>query len=84
MTVCEVCGNDYDKAFQVVGGGETRTFDIFESARSRRWPRLHSLRLPCDRASRLTARSTAAPTVPPRPASKASPTAPERDRRLRP
>jgi hypothetical protein len=38
MTVCEVCGNDYDKAFQVVGGGETRTFDIFESARSRRWP----------------------------------------------
>jgi hypothetical protein len=32
MANCEVCGNDYDKAFQVVLGGETRTFDSFECA----------------------------------------------------
>ena len=31
-SVCEVCGNDYDKAFQVVIGGETHVFDCFECA----------------------------------------------------
>jgi hypothetical protein len=29
---CEVCGNDYDKAFQVVGPAGTHTFDSFECA----------------------------------------------------
>ena len=29
---CEVCGNDYDKAFQGTRGGETRTFAAFECA----------------------------------------------------
>jgi hypothetical protein len=30
---CEVCGNDYDKAFQVsMPGDEARTFDSFECA----------------------------------------------------
>jgi Rieske Fe-S protein len=32
MATCDVCGNDYDKAFQVVRDGETRTFDSFECA----------------------------------------------------
>ena len=32
MAVCEVCGNDYDKAFQVSMGGRTHTFDSFECA----------------------------------------------------
>ncbi len=33
MARCEVCGNDYDKAFQVVRPGEgPRTFDSFECA----------------------------------------------------
>ena len=32
MAVCAVCGNDYDKAFEVVLGGESRTFDSFECA----------------------------------------------------
>ena len=32
MATCEVCGNDYDKAFDVVRGGETHTFDSFECA----------------------------------------------------
>lgn len=29
---CENCGNVYDKAFQVVRGGETHSFDSFECA----------------------------------------------------
>jgi hypothetical protein len=32
MAVCEVCGNDYDKAFEVVRGDERHTFDSFECA----------------------------------------------------
>lgn len=32
MAVCEVCGNDYDKSFQVVAAGEQHTFDSFECA----------------------------------------------------
>lgn len=29
---CDVCGNEYDKAFQVTMGGKTHTFDCFECA----------------------------------------------------
>jgi hypothetical protein len=29
---CEVCGNDYDKAFEVTRGGERHVFDSFECA----------------------------------------------------
>jgi len=32
MARCEVCGNDYDMAFQVVAAGHTHTFDSFECA----------------------------------------------------
>jgi len=32
MARCEVCGNDYDKAFQVVMAGRTHVFDSFECA----------------------------------------------------
>jgi hypothetical protein len=32
MPVCETCGNDYDKAFEVVLGGDRHTFDSFECA----------------------------------------------------
>jgi hypothetical protein len=32
MARCEVCGNDYDKAFQVVMRGDSHTFDSFECA----------------------------------------------------
>jgi Rieske Fe-S protein len=41
MAVCEMCGNDYDKAFDVVIGGETHTFDSFECA-------IHSLAPTCE------------------------------------
>ena len=32
MATCDVCGNDYDKSFEVTMGGSTRTFDSFECA----------------------------------------------------
>ena len=32
MATCEVCGNDYDKSFEVVQHGETHVFDSFECA----------------------------------------------------
>ena len=32
MRLCEVCGNDYDKAMQVVMDGQTHVFDSFECA----------------------------------------------------
>lgn len=32
MATCEVCGNEYDKAFQVVAQGKSHTFDSFECA----------------------------------------------------
>jgi len=32
MATCEVCGNDYDKAFRVTSEGKEHTFDSFECA----------------------------------------------------
>ncbi|MBD0347889.1 MAG: hypothetical protein ICV59_01935 [Thermoleophilia bacterium] len=32
MPRCELCGNDYDKAFEITLGGETHVFDSFECA----------------------------------------------------
>jgi hypothetical protein len=32
MAVCEVCGNDYDKAFRITHAEKTMTFDSFECA----------------------------------------------------
>jgi len=32
MAKCEVCGNDYDKAFTIEREGRTGTFDSFECA----------------------------------------------------
>jgi hypothetical protein len=41
MATCEVCGNDYDKAFTVGRDGETHTFDSFECA-------IHALAPTCE------------------------------------
>ncbi len=41
MARCDVCGNDYDKAFEVRAGGRTHTFDSFECA-------IHKLAPQCD------------------------------------
>jgi hypothetical protein len=38
MATCEVCGNDYDKAFQVTAAGQTHVFDSFECAIHRMAP----------------------------------------------
>jgi len=32
MGICDVCGNDYDKSFDIVQGGRKGTFDSFECA----------------------------------------------------
>ena len=32
MATCEVCGNDYDKAFEIRSGGRSHVFDSFECA----------------------------------------------------
>jgi hypothetical protein len=32
MAKCDLCGNEYDKAFQVMRGHESWTFDSFECA----------------------------------------------------
>ena len=32
MARCDVCGNDYDKSFEITMQGSTRTFDSFECA----------------------------------------------------
>jgi hypothetical protein len=41
MPKCEVCGNDYDKAFKVTIDGDTHVFDSFECA-------VHLLAPQCD------------------------------------
>ncbi len=41
MAECEVCGNDYDKSFEVSHGGATHTFDSFECA-------IHALAPTCE------------------------------------
>ena len=38
MAQCEVCGNDYDKSFEVIAAGERHTFDSFECAIHRMAP----------------------------------------------
>lgn len=41
MAECEVCGNEYDKAFEVHKDGEQHVFDSFECA-------VHALAPTCD------------------------------------
>jgi hypothetical protein len=41
MAKCDVCGNDYDKSFEVRMAGATYTFDSFECA-------IHKLAPECD------------------------------------
>ncbi|KAB7627680.1 hypothetical protein [Alkalilimnicola sp. S0819] len=39
MAQCEVCGNDYDMAFEVITAGHRHIFDSFECAAHRLAPR---------------------------------------------
>jgi Rieske Fe-S protein len=38
MAICEVCGNDYDKAFEVIAFDNRHVFDSFECAIHRMAP----------------------------------------------
>jgi hypothetical protein len=38
MARCEMCGNDYDKAFEVIAAGQRHVFDSFECAIHRMAP----------------------------------------------
>jgi uncharacterized Zn finger protein (UPF0148 family) len=42
MPRCEVCRNDYDKAFEVIAGGVSRYFDSIECAAKVLAPRCES------------------------------------------
>lgn len=42
MGKCAVCGNDYDKSFEITRNGETMTFDSFECA-------IHAMAPRCDK-----------------------------------
>src|SRR5262245_14825878 len=44
METCEVCGNEYDKTFEVSLGGSTHIFDCFECA-------IHRLAPTCNHCS---------------------------------
>lgn len=46
MATCDRCGNDYDKSFQVMLAGETRTFDSFECAIAELAPRCETCATP--------------------------------------
>ena len=41
MARCEVCGNEYDKSFELRRNGETHVFDSFECA-------MHAMAPTCD------------------------------------
>lgn len=41
MAICDVCGNDYDKAFTITRGGQQGTYDSFECA-------VHAMAPVCD------------------------------------
>ena len=41
MGRCEMCGNDYDKAFEIILAGDRHVFDSFECA-------IHTLAVACE------------------------------------
>ena len=47
MTICDTCGNDYDKTFNVTWpDGHTATFDCIECAAAQLAPECAALRVP--------------------------------------
>ncbi len=49
MPICDVCGNDYDKAFEVHAQGTSHTFDSFECAIQALAPICDHCEVSCDR-----------------------------------
>ena len=60
MAVCEVCGNDYDKSFEVIAAGQRHVFDSFECAVHRMAPVCE----PVPEPSSTTSVSAASSSVP--------------------
>jgi hypothetical protein len=46
MGKCEVCGNEYDKAFELIAAGYRHTFDSFECAIQAIAPRCEHCKCP--------------------------------------
>lgn len=46
MPRCEVCGNDYDKSFEILMDGERHVFDSFECAIQALAPRCDNCEVP--------------------------------------
>jgi hypothetical protein len=69
MATCEVCENEYDKAFEVVVAGKRHTFDSFECA-IHRWRRFAHISIAglSGTALKLTDKFSAASTARARPA----------------
>ena len=57
MPRCEVCENEYDKAFEIVVGGQRHTFDSFECRNPRAGACLPALQLPNRRSRRRSGRT---------------------------
>ena len=55
MAKCDVCGNNYDKSFEVRMAGKTYTFDSFECAIHRAGAGVRTLRMQDHRARRWRA-----------------------------
>jgi hypothetical protein len=73
MATCDVCGNDYDKAFRITQAGKTMTFDSFECAIHAMAPRWRTASvLSSGMASRTAAPFIAAPIARSNPVSKGS------------
>ncbi len=65
MAICDVCGNDYDKSFEIRRGPVTYTFDCFECAIHRLAPQCaHCACRVIGHGVEARDRSTAVPTAP--------------------
>jgi hypothetical protein len=63
MAICEVCGNDYDKSFELIAAGTRHTFDSFECAIQAIAPTCEHCKCRSDMGSKLAAVSSAVRTV---------------------
>jgi hypothetical protein len=52
MSKCEVCGNEYDKSFELIAAGARHTFDSFEMRDSSDCAHLRALQVPGYRTRR--------------------------------
>ena len=68
MATCEVCGNDYDKTFELIAAGERHIFDSFECAIHRMAPTVNTAARVIGHGAEVSGASSAARTAHERPA----------------